>query len=708
MTNALPQGSPGAPSASHSAGPIPGSSLMPRRSSYASVVSGTASAPPQSYNPPARSGAFSHLMNPSPTPGYPQQTQSDQHSRRSSRGVDIDTYATGVRSAPGSWGRDRQLPSYSSQFGSFITGYGVSGVSRSPPTYFFTPSYLKNSKYIEKLAEAHKIKFAAQKDGLSTSNPGSLSNSSSSVNLHKMTPSHRGMTYDIIEKELPIEDDGLGSLPSQWNEDDKFQGLDIQGDGLEVRFTGPGKPHEHEAAAVRADHPMSPQCGIYYYEVTVISKGKEGYVVSSSDETTMILMDDESLIGVGFSGPKVALSRLPGWEPESWAYHGDDGYSFCCQSSGKKYGPQFSTADVIGCGVNFRTGCAFFTKNGVNIGIAFRDLKGAKLYPSVGMKKPGEHLRVNFGQTPFVFDIDGMMATEKMTIDDEINAAVTATLHPPLDETALIQELVAQFLAHDGYVETARAFASEIREESRALEEGHETKGKEVEAEEDLDAINRQRIRAAILVGDVDKALKQTNAYYPNVLKNNEHIYFRLRCRKFIELIRRCADLHSGSSENRANSTNGHENDLYDDVFDNDMELDDQANNSEDWDRMETEEADNSMKYQDLLQETLDYGQELQLEFRDDPRREVKKALEQTFSLLAYTDPRTSVVAHLLESSGRVPVAEELNSAILVSLGKSSSAALERLYQQTEVLIGDISEEGGAGAFIHVRNDFLR
>ena len=41
-------------------------------------------------------------------------------------------------------------------------------------------------------------------------------------------------------------------------------------------------------------------------------------------------------------------------------------------------------------------------------GIAFREIKG-KLFPSVGMKKPGEHIRVHFGQSPFVFDIDGMM-----------------------------------------------------------------------------------------------------------------------------------------------------------------------------------------------------------------------------------------------------------------------------------------------------------
>jgi hypothetical protein len=46
-------------------------------------------------------------------------------------------------------------------------------------------------------------------------------------------------------------------------------------------------------------------------------------------------------------------------------------------------------------------------------GTAFREIKG-KLFPSVGMKKTGEHIRVNFGQSPFVFDIDGMMAVSNI------------------------------------------------------------------------------------------------------------------------------------------------------------------------------------------------------------------------------------------------------------------------------------------------------
>lgn len=67
------------------------------------------------------------------------------------------------------------------------------------------------------------------------------------------------------------------------------------------------------------------------------------------------------------------------------------------------------------------------------------------------------------------------------------------SLQPPLDETRLIQELVAQFLAHDGYVETAKAFTQEVRVESRALLNGQEARYKDLEAEEDHDAVNRQR-----------------------------------------------------------------------------------------------------------------------------------------------------------------------------------------------------------------------
>jgi hypothetical protein len=85
------------------------------------------------------------------------------------------------------------------------------------------------------------------------------------------------MAHDIIER-APAPtflDASPPPLPSKWNESDKFPGLEITSDGLEVKFTGMAKASD-EAAAVRADHPMPRACGIYYYEVTILSRGKEG------------------------------------------------------------------------------------------------------------------------------------------------------------------------------------------------------------------------------------------------------------------------------------------------------------------------------------------------------------------------------------------------------------------------------------------------
>lgn len=260
------------------------------------------------------------------------------------------------------------MAAHSSQY-AYGGGHGLlSGIGTST-NGFFRPSYLRDSKYMERLEVAHKAKVAAQREASSahSSAPGSLSTSSSSVSLHRMAPSHRGMTYEIVEHQPLVDDDGLTPLPSKWAEADKYGGLEIAGDGLEVRYTGLSKTHEHEAAATRADHPMPPQCGIYYYEVTIVAKGKEGLVIASG-YVGLVLMRCSmigSMIGVGFSGPKASLERLPGWEPDSWAYHGDDGKSFGGESTGNNYGPTFTTGDVVGCGVNFMTETAFFTKNGI-------------------------------------------------------------------------------------------------------------------------------------------------------------------------------------------------------------------------------------------------------------------------------------------------------------------------------------------------------
>ncbi len=233
-----------------------------RRESWARVAAGSAGSN-SSHQGPTRSGAFSHLAHGSPG------THNINHGRNF-RSNDPDGHHNSMST---SWGRGGPLPSYTSQSG-YWQGLGAS-TQDIPP--LFVPSYLRGSKHAERLQEAHKAKLAAQKDYRSahSSNVGSLSTSSSSVNLLKMGPSHRGLTHEIVERTPVLIDEPVAPWPTKWNEGDKFAQLELEDGGRLAKFSGTQKTHD-EAAAVRADFPMPRQCGIYYYEVTVISKGKDG------------------------------------------------------------------------------------------------------------------------------------------------------------------------------------------------------------------------------------------------------------------------------------------------------------------------------------------------------------------------------------------------------------------------------------------------
>lgn len=143
---------------------------------------------------------------------------------------------------------------------------------------FFIPSYLRGSKHMERLQDKYKARLQSQRDGRSarSSVAGSLSASASGVNLHKMIPSHRGMTHEIIERpyKQSREDLPLAELPSRWSASDKAAGIEVASDGSEIKFNGNTKTSD-EGAAARADRPVPREVGIYYFEMDVLSKNKE-------------------------------------------------------------------------------------------------------------------------------------------------------------------------------------------------------------------------------------------------------------------------------------------------------------------------------------------------------------------------------------------------------------------------------------------------
>ena len=320
---------------------------MPRQTSYASVAAGTAGTPHQI--------ASVHLP-PAPNQGLLQPSYSEQPSRIPQPVTsDQDIQTEGGIPIPETWG-SASRESMSNFLDSRFLNQPFSDMGVQSGNYwscgFLRPSYLRGSKYMEDLEASHKAHLAAQKEELhpSRSSHGPLSKSPSAVSLPKMQASHRGMAYEIIEHKSTVVETGPGPLPTKWVDVDKHNSIETAGDGQQIRYIGSSKTPDHEAAAARTDHPMPPQCGIYYYEVFIESKGKDG------------------MIGVGFSGGKASLEKLPGWEPDSWAYHGDDGKTFCCQLNGKHFGPKFSSGDTIGCGVDFTRKTAFFTKNGFLLG----------------------------------------------------------------------------------------------------------------------------------------------------------------------------------------------------------------------------------------------------------------------------------------------------------------------------------------------------
>lgn len=73
-----------------------------------------------------------------------------------------------------------------------------------------------------------------------------------------------------------------------------------------------------------------------------------------------------------------------------------------------------------------------------------------------------------------------------------ISSADTSRLEPSMNEADLVQTLVLQFLQHDGYVETARAFAEDMRVQKEALNMDPDIIVDGINIKDDEDANNRQ------------------------------------------------------------------------------------------------------------------------------------------------------------------------------------------------------------------------
>ncbi|KAF9982037.1 hypothetical protein BGZ75_006592 [Mortierella antarctica] len=486
-------------------------------------------------------------------------------------------------------------------------------------------------------------------------------------------------------------------LPSRWSSVEKTEKTMLFEDDLEVHYTGPGKA-DTDASAIRANRPIPPQCGVYYYEVFIKSKGQQGY------------------IGIGVCNSSVVLERLPGWEPQSWGYHGDDGNIFGGCGNGRPFGPIFTTGDTIGCGINFRDMSLFYTKNGQFLGVAFRDLKGS-LYPTVGMRTAGEIVEANFGQRDFVFDIESYVKELKTEAWQELENTFQKTIDEKNQVGVLSQglsQLVLSYMIHHGYSESAKQFSSDLVPQSQR-------KGGSSSGSKDADSyplvVDTERRKA----GDIDKAIDLLETHYAGVMASQEDMLFQLRCRKFVEMVAASSSpLQALDRQERRGRTGKerHESEVVESNLSMDVDQDTSKRGGSGASR--SQENYDGLDGLGPLKDTIVFGQFLQEQYGNNRRESVQQTLRETFSVLAYShnshnrhsNSASTAVLHpsrLSRPVSREKVADAVNTAILASQNLPTTAPLETVYRHTNVILSELTKQGvGEAAFFDLYKDCLQ
>jgi len=391
------------------------------------------------------------------------------------------------------------------------------------------------------------------------------------------------------------------AVPSRWNSKDRYPFLEVNVSCLKVTYVGQGRT-DADAAAIRADASVPTECGIFYFETTIVDRGREGF------------------IGIGYCAKNVNLNRLPGWERGSYGYHGDDGNAFRGCGTGMNFGPSFSNPDIIGCLYNLFDRSIAYTKNGKYLGVAFANVPPDVLFPTVGMRTRGEIVESNFGESPFAFNYAGYCTHQLKALKQ----TMMQTSIPRASTVA--SDLVMSYLLHCGFTETALKYFKERHDGS--LDSFSEQEWETLTASSNF----RLRVRSSIMRGDMEECLKILEAENPTLLANEDAMK-AIYEQQFLEMFHRPTTVGD------------------------------------------------------------------RIEFA----RTFLRSSPAVLSVLAYTDPINSPLAHFFSKDHREATADAVNACLLIQAGQPQHAPLESIFRQLNVVVSSLVDHkvGSAAPLRH-------
>lgn len=324
----------------------------------------------------------------------------------------------------------------------------------------------------------------------------------------------------MMFRAAPDEEDDVEEEPTHLNTNTCSLYLVVSTDKLTARYNGDSR-HDNDVGAIQANRPAPCRRLLYYFEMTVKDRGQKGCTT------------------IGFTDECFKNSRQPGWEVNSYGYHGDDGKLYRGQGPGEPYAQGFTTGDTVGAGINYAAQEIFFTRNGKILPGIYKDVK-ALLYPTIGLHSPNEKVEVNFGQRKFMFDVETMVLEER----GRRQRAVEDLQLPP----AASHSIVRAFLLHYGYNDTLTAFDAACGAanadgsvDSVQFLPKQEANGAMASCDnDDMYALEqRNLLRRLIREGNVDRVITSLQEWYPQVKEDPfSTVTFLLHCQKFIELVR--------------------------------------------------------------------------------------------------------------------------------------------------------------------------